>query len=183
MATFKINRVTALPSTLEANSIYAVTVGAEKFELYITGNDTTARRMLDEADVQLLISAAVSGANALQGVNNITERDGLVLTANAMIVVFDASDDPDVSTGAATYFYRHSDTSFTKIGEQESMDVVQAWDNITGRPSSSVADIDDAVTKRHAHGNITQLDKVGQSASGDLTYDGREYVRSGATAW
>lgn len=34
------------------------------------------------------------------------------------------------------------------------------WGNIVNRPSSSQADIDDAVTKRHTHTNKTALDKI-----------------------
>jgi phage-related tail fiber protein len=46
-----------------------------------------------------------------------------------------------------------------------------AWAVITGKPNSAVADIDDAVAKRHEHANKAQLDKVGE-ADGVMTYDG-----------
>lgn len=57
-----------------------------------------------------------------------------------------------------------------------------AWAVITGKPSSSVEDIDDAVTKKHAHANAAQLDKVGE-ADGVMTYGGSKmatqtYVQS-----
>ena len=52
------------------------------------------------------------------------------------------------------------------------MDINFSWANLSGKPTSSVADIDDAVSKRHAHANKTQLDKIDQDASGNLTYNG-----------
>lgn len=42
------------------------------------------------------------------------------------------------------------------------MDLILSWNNINGRPTSAVADIDDAVTKRHTHANKALLDKVGE---------------------
>ena len=57
-----------------------------------------------------------------------------------------------------------------------------AWAVITGKPTSTVEDIDDAVAKKHAHANSAQLDKVGE-ADGNLTYDSKamatqEFVQS-----
>lgn len=57
-----------------------------------------------------------------------------------------------------------------------------AWAVITGKPKSTVDDIDDAVAKKHAHANSAQLDKVGE-ADGNLTYDSKaiatqEFVQS-----
>lgn len=57
-----------------------------------------------------------------------------------------------------------------------------AWAVITGKPASTVEDIDDAVAKKHAHANSAQLDKVGE-ADGNLTYDSKamatqEFVQS-----
>jgi hypothetical protein len=47
------------------------------------------------------------------------------------------------------------------------------WSDILGKPTSSVADIDDAVTKRHTHSNKTQLDLISENGtSGNLEYDG-----------
>lgn len=57
-----------------------------------------------------------------------------------------------------------------------------AWAVITGKPSSAVEDIDDAVAKKHEHANKDQLDKVGE-ADGVMTYNGEKmatqtYVQS-----
>jgi hypothetical protein len=46
------------------------------------------------------------------------------------------------------------------------------WSGLQGKPNSAVADIDDAVTKKHSHPNKTQLDLIGQDAQGNFTYNG-----------
>lgn len=56
-----------------------------------------------------------------------------------------------------------------KVAEAESLDVVVDWSSITNKPSSSVADIDDAVMKKHSHANKAVLDDITDS-SGDLYY-------------
>lgn len=48
------------------------------------------------------------------------------------------------------------------------------WDNLQGKPSSTPLLIDNAVTVAHGHTNKTILDKIGQSATGNFTFDGVE---------
>ncbi len=49
-----------------------------------------------------------------------------------------------------------------------------SWGNLKGKPASAPLSIDNAVTVAHGHANKTVLDKIGQSASGNFTYDGVE---------
>jgi hypothetical protein len=63
------------------------------------------------------------------------------------------------------------------------MDVVINWANIQNKPTSSVVDIDDAVTKKHTHTNKTELDKVGEDGNGYFTYNSQNYVVVGSTSW
>lgn len=175
MSRLKIYRETALPGTLEANSVYLVAPAAEPalVEMYVTGASAgTVKRIIDKPMIETMISDAVSSIGGLEIVANIAERDAMTPAANTLVMVLDASADATVSGGAATYAYRSSDTSWTKISEAESMDVTLDWASISGKPTSSVANIDDAVTKRHTHPNKTELDKVGQDVEGNLTYNG-----------
>jgi len=48
------------------------------------------------------------------------------------------------------------------------------WGSLQGKPASTPLSIDNAVTVAHSHTNKTVLDKIGQSASGNFTYDGVE---------
>ena len=48
------------------------------------------------------------------------------------------------------------------------------WGALQGKPASTPLAIDNAVTVAHSHTNKTVLDKIGQSAAGNFTYDGVE---------
>ena len=155
MRTLKIFKEVALPSELQANSIYFVAPEStpDYVEIYITG-------------------IGPSGVNNLHVVDTITERDALNPIENIIVLVTDATADTTVTAGGATYVYDVAKTTWKKIGETESMDLILSWDNINGRPTSDVADIDDAVTKRHTHANKALLDKVDEDENGDFTYGG-----------
>jgi hypothetical protein len=183
MATFTVSRVTALPGALSANTIYLVATGGDKVEIYVTGNTAAVRRVLTEADIQAMIDASVGSIGAVEVVANIAARDALALAANAQVLVIDASADPSVNAGAATYIYRVATDEFIKISEAEGLDLALAWANITGGPASTPAAIDTAVANSHTHANKTQLDKIGQDASGGFTYDGQGHVQAGSVAW
>lgn len=178
MATYSIYKETTLPGTLQSHSIYLIAPPARPdfVEMYVTGaSASTVKRVIDSAQVQSMIDATVAGVSNLEVVANIAARNALNPTKNIQVLVLDATGDATVSSGAATYVYRFSTTSWIKISEAESQDVVLQWANIQNKPTSSVADIDDAVTKKHSHVNKTELDKVGESG-GYFTYNGSKPV-------
>jgi hypothetical protein len=184
----KIFRETALPASLETYSIYMIapTARPDYVEMYVTGATTgTVKRIINETDINLLVSNAIASANELKIVDDIYARDqyitpGTTSTAAKYAFVINASTgsnglfDSTVKSGGATYLYNPEIgfTSWIKISEAESMDVTVNWADINGGPSSSVTDIDDAVSKRHTHANKTQLDNIGENADGLLTYNG-----------
>jgi len=175
MATVKLYRETALPGTLEANSIYLIApTGSPNYvEMYVTGTSSAnIKRIINEADIQTMITASLSGQNGVDIVDDITDRNALIPTNGKLVIVLDATGDATVQSGAATYVYRLATTEWIKIQEHESLDLVFEWATIQNKPTSSVADIDDAVTKKHTHTNKTQLDKVGEDGDGLLTYNG-----------
>ena len=53
------------------------------------------------------------------------------------------------------------------------------WDNIVGRPISTVANIDDAVSKRHTHTNQAILDGITSLGSGKIITDAERIKLSG----
>lgn len=188
MTTLKIYRETALPGTLAASAIYLIapTGSPELLEIVVSdAAGTTSRHVINKAEIQALIDASMAsaGANNLVIVADIAARDALTPDTNIQVYVVDATGDSTVASGGATYLYNFSATTWLKINESESMDVVLSWAGIAGRPSSAVADIDDAVTKRHTHANKTQLDLIDQNGDGEMTYDGvqvkTEYASTG----
>lgn len=184
MANLIIHRKTALPGSLEPYALYLIAPASDPDLLEVIVTNATGdatRRVMNKADIQALIDAsmAAAGANNLIIVANIAARDALNPATNAQVYVTDATGDGTVASGGATYLYNKSNSTWLKISESESLDVVLSWSGLTGRPTSSVADIDDAVTKRHAHANKTQLDKIDEDGAGNLTYNGQ----LPATAW
>ena len=186
MAELKVFKETALPGTLEANSVYLINPAGQStyVEVYVTGTSaSTVRRMIKESDIQAIINTAISGIAAVEVVADIASRDALSLADNAVVLVLDASSDSSVNSGAATYIYSDASSSFEKIAEYESMDLAINWADIQNKPTSSVADIDDSVAKKHTHPNKTQLDKVGEDGNGYFTYNSQNYVVAGITGW
>ena len=171
----KVHKVNALPGSLEASALYLVkSADTGLLDLYVSSNDgTEARHIISKAEIQSLVNTAVAGASNIFVVPDIAARDALAPTVVTQAIVVDATDDTSVVLGSATYVYDPVGDAWQKIAEHESMDVVLQWANIQGRPSSTVAEIDDAVAKKHAHANMTTLDKLSQDGNGQLTYDGK----------
>lgn len=117
----------------------------------------------------------MSGISAIEVVADITARDALAPTQNTQVLVIDATGDPSVTAGAATYIWDNGNTAWVKISEAESLDVVLDWNNITNGPSSSAAAIDAAVANSHTHANLTELNKIDEDVDGDPTYDGANF--------
>lgn len=174
MAIFQIYRETALPGSLQPYSIYLVAPASKPdyVEMYVTNAAGTAtRRIINDVDIQAMINASVSAANQIQVLADIAARDALTPTGAWYVYVKDATGDATVASGGATYLWDTSTSAWVKISEAESLDISLTWSALSGKPTSSVADIDDAVTKRHTHANKTELDKIGENA-GQLTYGG-----------
>ena len=173
----KIFRETALPSTLLPYSIYMIAPAArpDYVEIYVTSATGEARRVINKADIDLLIQAAVTNATELLIVADIAARDALTLTATRYVFVKDATADTSVTSGGATYLYdpaAPSGSRWTKISVAESLDVQLTWAAIEGKPTSAPAQIDAAVAAAHTHANQTELDKIGEDANGNMTYAG-----------
>lgn len=188
MATYQIFKETALPGTLQPHSIYLVApAGAPDFvEMYVTGaSASTVKRVIKASDVQSMIdtSLVATGGSQLEVVSNIADRNALSPAKNTTVLVLDATADSTVTSGAATYVYRVSNATWYKVSEAESQDIAITWAALAGKPSSTVAAIDDAVAKAHSHTNKTELDKIGE-ATGELTYNGLPVKTAwSSTAW
>lgn len=185
MALIKFYKVATLPAQLEGDAFYYVSNGPVA-ESYLTTSDGTAKALGNTAMINQLIVEALAdfeaGGNALSIVADIAARDALIAGAvgNLMILVVDASADPSVDAGSALYAYAKTTDTVYKLAEYESMDVVIQWSAIQGRPTSSPAQIDAAVSQSHDHPNKTVLDKL-SDAAGQLQYDGKPLTTDWAT--
>jgi hypothetical protein len=128
------------------------------------------------------LESALAGKAPVQVVADITARDALTTASDGIITgslvwVTDASDDSTVSSGAACYLANVSGSTitWTKVAEAESMDLVINWADIQNKPSSTVSQIDQAVTDSHTHSNATVLAGLSADAtSGNLKFNNVE---------
>lgn len=187
----KFYKVSALPAELEANAFYFVGgVGSDYAESYLTDSTATpvAKQIGNSEMINDLVDTKIGELERFRVVADIATRDAQEATGQSyMVLVMDASADATVDTGAALYAHDGSTGNFLKVAEYESMDLnfqqiidglVIDWSQIQNGPTSTPAQIDQAVTDSHVHANKVQLDKVGEDADGRLTYDG---VTVGAT--
>lgn len=179
MSILTIFKETALPAELQANAMYLIAPPSKPdyVEIYISDRlGNSIKRLPTTDDIQAMINSSTGGivpGSKLEVVSDMAARDALVPDSNISVLVLDATTDPTITAGAATYVYQIATGTWHKISEAESMDLVLDWGNIQNKPQSSVADIDDAVNKRHSHANLSQLNKVDEDVNGNLTYGGQ----------
>lgn len=181
MAVVKIYKETILPATVEANSIYLVAPAEypSHVEMYVTDSvGSEAKRVINRADIQAMIDASIAGVAGgagvagLEIVDNINARNAISNPTNGKhVLVIDATDDPTVDAGGASYVWRASTSEWIKLTEYESLDMSFTWSSLVGGPSSTPAQIDAAVANNHTHANKTELDAISVDAEGNLMYN------------
>lgn len=173
MSLMRIERVLALPGTLAASTMYIVKSAESPFaEIVFTNSDgSETRHVINKSEIAGMISDAVASFSNILLAADITARDALAMDHNGLVLVLDASGDATVAAGAAMYFYDLDGEDWYKVSEFESMDVTLTWEAIQGKPTSTPAQIDQAVAYSHTHANKATLDLIGANADG-LTYDG-----------
>lgn len=175
----KFYKVASLPAQMEPNAFYYVENGTYT-ESYLTNNAGVAKSVGNSAMINALVSEALTSWGStlatLNIVPDIAARNTIIVnaTTSIMILVVDASDDITVGSGSALYAYDFTGELTYKIAEYESMDVVLQWDNIEGRPTSTVAQIDNSVALAHEHSNKAVIDKLTE-VDGSLRYDGKGF--------
>ena len=179
MAELKAFKVTGLPGTMDAHALYFVENG-NYCETYLTDAAGVAKLV---GNSSMITQIAGTGQAEVMLVEDIPRRDALVLVANATVYVQDATADGTVTAGGAFYFYDNVADGFIKLAEFESMDVTLTWANIQGKPTSTVASIDQAVTDSHTHANKAALDAITGAGSGVvISTTERNQIGTNATA-
>lgn len=172
---FKTFRETALPSVLEAYSIYFIAPPdkPDYVEIYVSdATGSKAKRLFGEKEVKQLLAEFNASRGQLSVVEDINARNAITQKViGSEVFVKSAVGDNTVKSGGARYLW--DGTKWLKVSETESMDLNLAWSALQGKPDSSVTDIDNAVQLRHSHTNKTQLDKIGEDSLGNLTYSGK----------
>lgn len=185
MAFLNFERVNALPATLTASTMYMVKgPGSDLLEMTVTGSEYTdpisglptfdVRHIINKSEIATMVSTALADFNSVEVVPTIADRDALPDNSSYMCLVLDATADPSVGSGAATYVWYEANSTWVKVGEMGSLDVTLQWNMIQGRPTSTVAQIDNAVAKAHTHSNIDVLEGLSVNGGGHLVFNGVE---------
>lgn len=172
---FNIVRVNAVPASPAPNTLYITKDTKGRAVLTFIGNTAASRAStLTTADVQTLISEALANAGAVYAVDTLAALQAIVPTTNSVGFVRN----PIAPGDPVSYVY-----DLAKAGWKPSQAPAK-WADIVGRPASSAAQIDAAVTASHTHTNMAVLDKLGQSVAGKLTYNGSDVSEVGfASDW
>ncbi len=174
MAVVNFYKETALPGSLTPHSVYFITDAIAAYvKIYVTNAAGVARRIHTDADIDAKIASAISGINAGTVVADIAARDAQTgMSVGNQTLVLDATGDGSVASGGATYVVLSTGPLvWQKISETESLDLIVSWASITGKPTSSPAAIDAAVTNAHTHANMTQLNLISE-VGGLIAYNG-----------
>ena len=185
MDKIKHHKVAALPATLEANAIYFVqsTFDPTYAETYVTDNSGVAKMVGNTTMIDQRIAIALATVNQVEFAPDFATMQATTYPSNVTVFVGDASGDPTVDAGGAYYFYEKTTTTFTKVSEMESLDVVLDWANIQNGPGSTPSQIDQAVANSHTHANIAVLDGLGKDADDCLTLDGNPVMAWTQADW
>lgn len=185
MAQVNFHKVSSLPGTLVADSFYLVS-NETYAEAYLTDQNGTAKMIGNSTMTNALIDAKLADFNNMKIVDDIAARDALASTLerNIIVLVLDASADPEVSSGGALYAFSVDTEDFTGdfflLVAFEDLDISLHWDNIDGTPTSTPAQIDTAVGNAHTHSNKAVLDDFALD-EGELEYDGTRVITKWAT--
>lgn len=186
MEKLKFFKEVVLPQTPVPHAVYLVKApGASFAEMYITDAAGNYINTGNTNAITEVVNQVMGSLNSIIKVANIAARNANAANqeTNAIYLVIDASADPTVNTGGATYFYDDTAETFEKISEFEGLDAITNWEDIVNKPTSSANAIDNAVANSHTHTNKAVIDKFGQDADGDPTYDGEPIVHLKTSNW
>src|SRR5690625_1632708 len=186
---------------LKAKSLDGLTIGSADINEWLAGTSGNIQTQIDGLGDDL--AAVIAGRRfrgkletyaELQGVTNMENGDLFVVLADenkdggrSMYVYVD---DKGVweFIGAFTFkdeflalkdtptSYAGADGNVVKVeGDRLVFDDVDYGD-LVNKPSSTITQIDDAVTKRHEHNNADSLAKLGVNENGELTINGIVYA-------
>ncbi len=116
-------------------------------------------------DGKIVVGTTELSFSQFSGMGQVLVGTGLGKNGNEIFI-----NDTGVTAGTYTKVTVNAQGQVTAAEKLTSSDLPEiAWAVITGKPTSAVTDIDDAVAKKHSHANAEQLAKVNE-ADGVMTY-------------
>ena len=116
-------------------------------------------------DGKIVVGTTELSFSQFSGMGQVLVGTGLGKNGNEIFI-----SDTGVAAGTYTKVTVNAQGQVTAAEKLASSDLPEiAWAVITGKPTSAIEDIDDAVAKKHSHANADQLAKVNE-ADGVMTY-------------
>lgn len=171
-----IRRVNMLPGTLEANTMYIVKApGALEADLVFTGSDPTVNAStISRMSIEQIVGTAVDASTSVYFKQAYADMLSDRPKANALVYVADTTGDPTATTASRVYLYNKATNTFMGFPNSGGGSSDVTWNQILGKPTSTPAQIDQAVAQMHTHTNKQVLDLIGENASQKLTFRGAQ---------
>lgn len=168
-----ITRVAALPATLAPNNIYIVrSTDGKKATLVFTGERAEiVVSTFNESDALTLVDGYMEGHATVLAFATYADMLASAPTVTTYAYVRDASGDPQALHASASYVYDTVSRKWVFAPGSNAAGGSAKWSDIEGRPTSTPAAIDAAVSNAHSHTNKTILDGLGEN-QGKLTFGG-----------
>ena len=170
----QIIRLKGMPEATEPNCIYFINTHDEwhPVSMYVTDKNNRMYTLFDISEMRDEIDRSTYPFSKTEVIPNLNYRETMNWEHSTLVLVQNNTDKPDEEEkGQMLYmFYKPYNTWYplSKGPEAETL-----WESISGRPTSSVADIDDAVAKRHEHTNSEVLKNLEEGAEEQLKYKGK----------
>lgn len=122
-----------------------------------------------DAEGKVPVSQIHDSFKEIKVVNNIAERDALLVYSGLKVHVIDASADASVGSGWAEYIW--NGTQWTKTSEAESLDIVLDWANIQNKPNAAqipIVDSEAHFTATDTEGALHELFTSVSSGKSDI---------------
>jgi hypothetical protein len=121
-------------------------------------NGVEIRGTLNLADLNSRIEGLTLDLTDLKTVSTYVARDSLTLHKNSLVLVGDASGDPNINTGYAVYFWDNNTSTWTLTYASEDEGISVDFSMLGF--ASTAAQIDTAASWEHTHGNTVLIDNI-----------------------
>lgn len=172
---FLIVRVDELPAFPVANAMYIVKDKDRptRANIVFTGKTTQDQASLitfNDIDAIVLekITKTLTDNQNIRVYSTFGDMMGVVPEFNTFAYVRDNTGGPGTQGLPATYVYETEQANWIPVS---SGSAEVSWDSIMGRPIATPAQIDQAVSMSHSHGNMTVLNKLSSTTEGQLTFN------------
>lgn len=177
-------------------NVDGLTIGVSDINTWLTGTEANIQSQIN--DVKDSIESLSVGLNYIGNFDTLALLTAYAEPLNGDLAVVTNTDSGEAGE---LYVYKEDGATWTKLGKFEFSEtfiglkdtptsydgstgkvlksdgskIVFAdinYEDVLGKPEVSVADIEDAVSKKHEHVNNAVLDKLGEDSEGNLTFNG-----------